>query len=230
MIRLVTFDLDDTLWSVGGVIREAVSRTNAWLVEQAPAYIPYADLPEARQREIDVCVRADPRIDYDVSLWRKLLIREELCACGYSAEQAEQLAVEALEEFLDWRHRVQFFDGALTVLAELSSNYQLAALTNGNADYRRLNDLARLLSFGYCAADVRAKKPHTAMFKCALARAGVAAEEAVHVGDHPIDDMQGATNAGMKTIWANLQQCSKAVPATATVTKLEQLPAVIASL
>lgn len=229
MIRLVTFDLDKTLWS-DDVILEAVSRTNAWLIEQAPAYIPYADLPDARQREIDVCVRADPRIRHDLSLWRQRLIREELRACGYSAAQAAQLAADALEEFLDWRHRVQFFDGALATLAELSSNYQLASLTNGNADYRRLDDLARLLSFGYCAADVGAKKPHTAMFERALARAGVAAEEAVHVGDHPIDDIQGATNAGMKTIWANLEQCSKAVPATATVTKLEQLPAVIASL
>ena len=185
---------------------------------------------EARQQEIDVSVRANPRIQHDVSLWRERLIREELHACGYSSAQAKRLAAGALEEFLDWRHRVQFFDGALAVLAELSSSYKLASLTNGNADYRRLSDLARLLSFGYCAADVGAKKPHTAMFKRALAHAGVAAEEAVHVGDHPIDDIQGATNAGMKTIWANLQQCSKAVPATATVTKLEQLPAVIAGL
>ena len=227
MIRLVTFDLDNTLWSVDGVIRLAESKTGEWLAERAPEYAGL--MPEQRQDIRARVLKANPDVIHDISLLRELVVRESLAVCGYTAAEAAELAAGAFAEFLDWRHRVEFFNGALEVLDELSSTYTLAALTNGNADYRRLG-LARFFSFGYCAADVGASKPHTAMFERAIAHADVAAGEAVHVGDHVVDDVQGATAAGMATIWVNLAQSAEPVPATATVTNLDELPAAIARL
>jgi putative hydrolase of the HAD superfamily len=41
------------------------------------------------------------------------------------------------------------------------------------------------------------------MFEHALAAAGVAADEAVHVGDHPEHDVLAARSAGLRAVWAN---------------------------
>jgi FMN phosphatase YigB (HAD superfamily) len=41
------------------------------------------------------------------------------------------------------------------------------------------------------------------MFEQALAIAKVAPHETIHIGDHPIQDIQAAKDVGMKTIWVN---------------------------
>lgn len=230
MIRLVTFDLDDTLWSVEGVIRRAERETDAWLGRRVPEYgsLSTADRSEiARQ-----VVEEHPQVRHDISKRRVLTLRAELLRLGLAPAQAEELAAAAFDEFLRWRHRVRFFSGALDVLGQLAEGYVLAALTNGNADYARLG-LARFFSFGFCAADVGASKPDARMFHRALERAGVAPGEAVHIGDHPIDDVQGAAGAGMASIWVNfngLRNKEEAAQATATVSRLEDLPAAVAAL
>ena len=227
VIRLVTFDLDDTLWSVDGVIRRAVQETDAWLIQRVPEY---GSLSAGDRSEIAKQVDAEhPQVRHDVSKLRLLTLRNELRQLGLAFPRADELAAAAFDEFLRWRHRVRFFPGALEVLGELADDYMLASLTNGNADYARLG-LDRFFSFGLCAADVGAVKPDTRMFRRALERAGLAPGEAVHVGDHPIDDVQGATDAGMASIWVNLDGKEETVEATATVRRLEDVPTAIAAL
>ena len=227
MIRLVTFDLDNTLWSIDGVIERAEARMHRWLEPRVPEYKGLSPLVHGTIR--DGVIEANPGIVHDLSLLRERVLAKTIEHCGYEPEAASRLAAGAFTEFLDWRHRVEFFSGALDVLAELAATYTLASLTNGNADFRRLG-LDRFFAFGFCAADVGAGKPHTAMFEQALAKAGVAPHEAVHVGDHAVDDIQGAQAAGMATVWVNLVASDANPAATATVTNLAQLPATIASL
>ena len=227
MIRLVTFDLDNTLWSVDVVIGRAERRMRDWLRPRVPEYRHLTKEDHAAIR--DGVIADNPGIVHDISLLRERVLTETIEHCGYPRSAAAELAAGAFAEFLDWRHRIDFFAGALDVLAALSRSYTLASLTNGNADFARLG-LDRYFSFGYCAADVGASKPHTAMFERAMAHAGVTAGEAVHVGDHAIDDVQGATAAGMATVWVNLTGSDATPEATATVTSLKQLPAALADL
>ncbi len=227
MIRLVTFDLDNTLWSVDVVIGRAERRMRDWLGPRVPEYQRLAKEHHAAIR--DGVVAASPGIVHDISLLRERVLAETIEYCGYPRSAAAELAAGAFAEFLEWRHRIDFFAGALEVLESLSGSYTLASLTNGNADFARLG-LDRYFSFGYCARDVGASKPHTAMFERAMAHAGVTPGEAVHVGDHAIDDVQGATAAGMATVWVNLVDSDATPEATATVTSLEQLPGTLADL
>ena len=227
MIRLVTFDLDNTLWAIDGVIERAESRMRGWLETRVPEYERLAPAEHGAIR--DGVIATNPGIVHDLSALRERVLAKTIEHCGYESETAARLAAGAFTEFLDWRHRVEFFGGALDVLAELNATYTLASLTNGNADFRRLG-LDRFFAFGFCAADVGASKPHTAMFEQALAKAGVAPHEAVHVGDHPVDDVQGAQATGMATVWVNLVASDEKPTATATVTSLAQIPAAIAAL
>ena len=227
MIRLVTFDLDNTLWSVDVVIGRAERRMRDWLRPRVPEYQCLAKADHAAIR--DGVIADNPGIVHDISLLRERVLAETIEHCGYPRPRAAELAAGAFAEFLDWRHRIDFFAGALDVLDTLSGSYTLASLTNGNADFARLG-LDRYFSFGYCAADVGASKPHTAMFERAMLRAGVSPGEAVHIGDHEIDDVEGATAAGMATVWVNLVGSDATPGATATVTSLMQLPAALADL
>ncbi|MCE2460690.1 MAG: HAD-IA family hydrolase [Pseudomonadales bacterium] len=227
VIRLVTFDLDNTLWSVDVVIGRAERRMRDWLRPRVPEYRRLAKADHAALR--DGVIAANPGIVHDISLLRERVLAETIEHCGYPRSRAAELAAGAFAEFLDWRHRIDFFAGALDVLETLSGSYTLASLTNGNADFVRLG-LDRYFSFGYCAADVGASKPHTAMFERALAHAGVPAHEAVHIGDHLVDDVEGASAAGMATVWVNLVGSDATSGATATVTCLEDLPATVADL
>jgi putative hydrolase of the HAD superfamily len=56
----------------------------------------------------------------------------------------------------------------------------------------------------------------------------VAPGESIHVGDHLIDDVQGASDVGMHTIWVNLREHAlpeDAARPTRTVRALPEVPA-----
>ena len=61
---------------------------------------------------------------------------------------------------------------------------------------------------GYFSAQVRAeeagcRKPVADFFKLACSTIDVEPSSVVHVGDHPIDDIQGAIGAGIRSVWIN---------------------------
>ncbi|MCX7079063.1 MAG: HAD family hydrolase, partial [Pseudomonas sp.] len=81
-------------------------------------------------------------------------------------------------------------------------HYTLGVVTNGNADVRRLG-LADYFKFALCAEDIGIAKPDSRLFHEALHRGEATAQTAVHIGDHPGDDIAGAQQAGLRAIWFN---------------------------
>lgn len=55
-----------------------------------------------------------------------------------------------------------------------------------------------LLEFIVASAEIKSEKPDRAIFDRALFRAGVPAEETLHVGDHMDRDVRGALRAGLR--------------------------------
>jgi 2-haloacid dehalogenase/putative hydrolase of the HAD superfamily len=51
--------------------------------------------------------------------------------------------------------------------------------------------------------DVRAYKPHPAMFRAALETMGASPERVVHIGDSHHADVCGAARVGLQTVWLN---------------------------
>ena len=89
--------------------------------------------------------------------------------------------------------------------------------------------LTEYFDFAFLAEEIGASKPHPDMFDAALAKAGVKAENIVHVGDDPDHDVRGALDAGFRTVWVNLSD--KTWPggqrADEEVNELQALPAAI---
>jgi putative hydrolase of the HAD superfamily len=198
-LRLLCFDLDDTLWPVRPVIIRAEHRLRNHLDAVAPQVhqrLGPEDFTALREARLG----ADPSLRHRLSALRRLVLEDALRASGYA--DAETLAAEAFEVFFDARNDVAYFEGTLEALEVLARRYTLAALSNGNADIQRLG-LEHIFAFHLNAEGVGAPKPQPAMFEAALQRAGLGPEQAVHIGDHAVDDVQGAAAVGMKTVWVN---------------------------
>lgn len=227
-IQLITFDLDNTLWDVGTVIRHAESTMQDWLDETVPEYGSLMT-PEMRDEIRHAVVREEPGLAHDVSRLREAVLYEGMRRLGMPDATAREQAREAFRIFFEARQQVVFFEHAIDTLAQLAERYQLAALTNGNAHIGRIG-LDRFFSFAFASADVSASKPAPDIFHAALDRAGVRAYESIHIGDHLVDDIHGAGSVGMHTIWVNLQSDGKSqgtethTQPTEVVDCLSQLP------
>jgi len=82
--------------------------------------------------------------------------------------------------------------------------------------------VADLLDGAASSAAAGAPKPEPAVFDVALRIAEVAPTEAVHVGDSPVADVQGASGIGMRAIF--LARGAERLNGVTTVRSLAQLP------
>ena len=228
-IVVVTFDLDNTLWNVDDVIRNAELVTRRWFDTNVPELytsLKTEDFLAIRQRVLE----ERPDFAHNLSHMRREVFERALISVGRASAEARDIAAEAFELFLEERHKVSYFDDALDVLERLASRHHLGALTNGNADISRLG-LSRFFRFALSSADVGASKPSPEMFHAALSTVGAHAHEMVHVGDNPVDDIQGAADLGISTVWVNFAGASEETPpATRIVHRLRDIPDAIASI
>ncbi len=229
-IALVTFDLDNTLWDVEGVIVAVEREARDWFDRRVPEVNRTFGRDDFMRMRSEA-IATDASLAHDVSRLRLETFRRVIAAAGYPDARARALAQEGFDVFLDARHRVKFYDGALELLDLLQDRFRLAALTNGNADFERLG-LDKYFSFALSAGSVGASKPHPAMFRAALARSRNDPHEMVHIGDHPVDDIQGAGDVGAHTIWVNLRGQEFTGPKIATVEAraLADIPQAIAEI
>ncbi|WP_397450554.1 HAD family hydrolase [Pseudomonas sp. NA-150] len=199
-IKLITFDLDDTLWDTAPVIVSAEAVLRNWLAENAPDLgpVPVEHLWAIRSK----LVEADPSFKHRISALRRKVLFHALEDAGYPHAQAQELADESFEVFLHARHQVDIFPEVVPTLEILAKSYTLGVLTNGNADVRRLG-LMDFFAFALSAEDLGIGKPDPTPFREALKRVNVDAHAAVHIGDHPGDDIAGAQQAGYRAIWFN---------------------------
>lgn len=217
-IELVTFDLDNTLWESHHVLLRAISETNAWIEEHVPEH---ASLSTQRLKELSDEIRRErPQISHDVSAFRIAFMERCFGEVGATESEARRLAREAFAIFLHWRCQVTPYPEAEHLLAELSTSYQLASITNGNSDVAR-TPISRFFSFNVSAENAGVAKPSSRIFEIALELGGISEpSRAVHVGDNLREDVQGAANAGMKTVWLNHERELVENHATVTVHRL----------
>jgi len=60
-----------------------------------------------------------------------------------------------------------------------------------------------MFRFVVFSQDWGVEKPDPRIFRIALREAGCSGEELLHVGDSYGDDVQGAANAGIRSVWLN---------------------------
>lgn len=200
-LKLLCFDLDNTLWPVEPVIRRAEEETWRWLAERAPDAVARIEVDVMRAVRLRLLAER-PDYVHNLTALRRDAMTLALFEAGYGEPEARALAEGALTEFLHHRNRVEIFPDARAALERLAAGYRLAALSNGNADLSRIG-LDHLFDTVLSAEKVGRAKPDAAMFRRALHDTGTRAAEALHIGDHVEQDVLAARMHGLRAVWAN---------------------------
>jgi 2-haloalkanoic acid dehalogenase type II len=229
-IKVVTFDLDNTLWDVEPALVRAEKAQYLWLQEHRPRVTHRFSPLQMREYRMHY-YKQHPHLAHQISEIRIESMKAMLLECGYDPDMASEGAAAAFETFLSLRHQVQPYEQALPVLQELAEHYVLGALTNGNADIFQL-EIGDYFDFSFSAEQVDASKPLPDMFHAALNESGAKSREVIHVGDNPQHDIAGAREVGMYTVWMNSGnwRWPGGEPADEQIGNLAELPEAIRSI
>jgi FMN hydrolase / 5-amino-6-(5-phospho-D-ribitylamino)uracil phosphatase len=222
LIKVIAFDLDDTLWPVKPTIINAESRLNDWLRLKVPG-LSY-DVKSMRELRHEL-LEEEPDLGNRITDFRRKLIERAMLLSQVDKTAAARLSYQAMDVFLEARNEVTFFDGAIESLLMLAKRFTLGALTNGNADTRVLG-LDNYFSFAFSAEDVGAPKPAHNLFRRALAHTRTKPGQMVYVGDNPVLDIDAANQVGLYTVWLQHpgQEITGKTTADETIDHIGKLP------
>lgn len=200
-IQAVLFDLDNTL-------------THRDLTTQAYSrYLAEYYAPALKQVESDKIIEIVRRIDNGGYPKKELLTHGSIGASAAYAllQELSWLNPPSIDElaqfwFSQFGRCAVEMPAAEQVLAQLKDEgYQLAVVSNGGHD-TRLNTIRGLGIETYfdeiiSSGLVGFNKPQPEIFQITAERLGVQPAQCLYIGDHPINDVQGATEAGMHALW-----------------------------
>jgi HAD superfamily hydrolase (TIGR01549 family) len=112
------------------------------------------------------------------------------------AKQIWDMAISVPKEFVE-------FEETRPVLSELKGRgYRLAVLTNLRRDMDELTQQLGIREYlEFCITGREAgEKPATAIFEAAIKRMNIRPDQAIHVGDQPRSDVEGARDAGLTPV------------------------------
>lgn len=201
-LKLITFDLDNTLWHTEPVIIKADEIQWQSILSHCPEVKDA--FSKVRFEQLKKQVAADnPHLIHKLSLLRLECLFQLFLECGLTEDQSRAFSGRVFADFIQARNQVELFPHALDLLKALQARYQVIALSNGNANLTTIG-LDHLFDAHFHAENVKQPKPHSDMFLAALDHAQVHAPQALHIGDHPEQDIAAAQQLGFKTIWANV--------------------------
>ncbi len=256
-IRVVFFDLDETLVTDSAATQDALRATAAlaasrgldaetlaraiWLrAGDAWARSPFQDYFQEFGISAGEClwgrfIGEDPRlrpigawaVQYQLGCWS--------AALGDLGVSDDVLAATLTERYRSERRARHswLFPDSRAILDQLRPSYSLALITNGAPDIQRDklagSGLEAYFPVVLVSTEAGCGKPNPAIFVRALEAFGAAPEDAVMVGDNPARDILGANRAGIRAIWIRRknQPLTYGAQPDAIITSLSELPALL---
>jgi len=219
-IKVLSFDLDDTLWPCFPTIKRAEKKLYQWLSENQPLITKKYSPEQLREKRRSI-LKQQPEIAHNLSLLR-IKSFEQL---------AEELSLSddwfqiAFNVFYEARQKVTLFEDVQPVLDTLKNDFRLVSVTNGNADTKKTG-IAHWFDFSLNSIEVGKLKSEPEIYQQIHTLTNIEPHEMVHIGDDPIHDVAGAKSAGCNTIWLNRDEKSwdhDGVQADAEITTLHEL-------
>lgn len=205
MIRAISFDVGETLLrpdpTFGAVVGRCCDTGGVRLSEgasgrlEAMADAHFADL---RRQGVAYSVGEETSRRTWTALYRQFLRSE-----GVSGDVVEVLAAQIYQAFLQPASYRLFDDALPTIEACRARGLRVGIVSNWESWLPTLlthAGLDHLLDFQVISGEVGCEKPEPRIFAAAVAGAGVAAPEMLHVGDSLTSDVAGATAAGLQAV------------------------------
>jgi HAD superfamily hydrolase (TIGR01549 family) len=152
-------------------------------------------------------VRYEQHREVTNAIW----VSEALCSLGYSVTPQNSHVKAALNVFFqDFIDSLELREGAKQLLEQTAAQTKVGLISNFTHAPVIHKSLRKLGIHQYFNAivvseDVGWRKPAPQIFQDALSRLQVKAEEAVFVGDSPLEDIKGAKDAGLETVFVPSQ-------------------------
>ena len=226
------FDLDDTLVDFGKARRKGLIALAGQLAARVPNQSP-DQLRELQSRIVEDRTQRGRGMPQDgdlrgtrIRVWTEVLAfigAPDLADPGQLTDDHDLLTRQNLELYPD-------ADASLRWAAE---RFEVTGIiTNGPSDVQwgevRQVGLEDRVDRVIVAGDIDAFKPDPRIFEAALQGLGIPPRAAVFIGNSAAHDAAGAIQAGWSAIWLNRDgdtYSSTLPPPTATVTTLDELPA-----
>lgn len=199
-VKVISFDLDDTLYDNVPVMQKAERA----LVEHLQQRFPQtAELKVSHWRALrDKLAQQDATLASNMTALRETTLQHGLVSAGVDKTAAQQGTEHAMDHFLTHRNQVDVTQEVHRLLRALADRFPLIAISNGNADVERIG-LAGYFAGAWQPTPSLRGKPTTDLFEAAQKALGFKPGELLHIGDHPISDVQGAARFGAQTVWLN---------------------------
>ncbi|WP_233568110.1 HAD-IA family hydrolase [Cohnella faecalis] len=217
MIKAIIFDLDGTLL-------DRDRSLTAFIENQYDRY------PAFHGVEKNEFVRRFIELDQKGYVWKdrvyQTLVEELQIALNW-----QDLLTDYVESF---QNHCVGFPGLIETLEQLKEKkLKLGIITNGFGRFQ-MNNIKGLKIEHYfdeiLISELEGlRKPDSRLFQRALTRLGVAPEESVFVGDHPINDVEASIAAGMKGIWKEDHHFERPSKVSSVITELSEIKNVLAN-
>lgn len=200
MIKAVIFDLDGTLLDRDSSIHKFILEQ----YERLENKLGHIGQAEYASRFIE--------LEKNGYVWKDEVYLQLVDEFDIQGISWQELLDDYLAQFP--KHCIPF-PGVVPLLEELKgSGIRLGMITNGFTDFQAGNIRALGIEpyFDEILISEREglRKPDRRIFERALKRLGVAAKEAIFVGDHPLNDVEAASLAGMVSVWKRNSQWEEA--------------------
>jgi putative hydrolase of the HAD superfamily len=226
-IKVISFDLDDTLWPCTPTILRAERMLYEWLCEHVPVITDLYDMAMLRDKRREL-YSVQPELQHDLS---RLRLRSfELLADELDLDR--DWIQPAFDVFYAARQQVSLYDDVVPVLDSLTKDFHLVSLTNGNASTVETG-VDHWFTLALNSATVGKLKSEPDIYRQVMDRLGIEPGAMLHIGDDPVHDIAGAQKAGIRSVWLNRQHKSWPLVDTvpdATIHSLYEVNACLAEL
>lgn len=220
-IQHIFFDLDHTLWdfdknsALAFELLFEEEKIDIGLQEFLDAYLPinlnYWELYR------------DNQISKETLRIGRLKETFELLGLEVSAEIITVLSDKYIQFLPNYNH---LLDDTIEVLEYLHSKYQLHIITNGFEEiqhHKLVNSkIVSYFSTVTTSEEAGVKKPHLQIFEKALQKSNALSKNSLMIGDNYEADVQGAINAGMRSVYFDYYQKNEVLE-TLQIQKLNEL-------
>lgn len=193
-VTAVFFDFDDTLQSRAGAFKLYCS-------DFLSRYFPEVTGDEKEKKMDEMEEHVDGGYKSREEYWPEMI---EL----WGWENPPELEVLVKDFNENFGKRVVMREGSVEMLKELKNRgYKLGMITNGNSLLQNTKldtaGIRELFDMSVVSDDIGIWKPDKRIFEYGMEKLGVSKEQSLYVGDHPVNDIQGALGAGMNVLWMN---------------------------
>lgn len=215
-----------TLWDFLKVMRHSLKQTLTELQKQVPT-----------QRALELTI--------ELMVWIREQYAQEVKGKIWNLEEIRKGAFERTLEYVGYpdkdlaehlntiylKHRfedIELYPDVIPTFDVLAPHFKLGLLSNGNT-YPERCGLQDRFEFVIFSQDVQVEKPNPKIFEITTQQAGCEFSQLLHVGDSLENDVAGAKNVGVPSVWLNRQGVSNNtdIQPDYEITTLAEIPAIL---